>query len=283
MALTKQISNRALILSPTTAEVTTAQTIAPYYDFRVDGVLEIPIGETFDAARYIHGDQTFHSAKISVRVGGTSEYDVVVKSYNSIGADETIHINVTNQQFTDNNSITTLAFVEDEILAERTLVMTITEVVSGIPVEDFCLTITSTTFADLGAIDSPEIKTVSGPSLTNPQIYSLDFGKALAITPAGVDYGSADDPSTARSVIGIAKATAASGGSVEIVGLGEIKNAITGLGFTAGDEIYLGLNGNLVDSATAGAFPSGHAIKQLGFALNADDMWVQVADAEIII
>ena len=283
MALTKQISQRALILSPSTAEVTTAQTIAPYYDFRVDGVLEIPIGESFDASRYIHADQTFHSAKISVRVGGTSEYDILVKSYNSVGGDETTHINITNQQFNTDNAITTLAFVEEEISAERTLVMSITESVAGTPVEDFCLTITSTLFADLEAVDSPQIEAITGPTLTNPQAYSLDYGKALSIKASGVDYGSADDVSSAKSVIGIAKATAAPAGPVELVGLGLVKNAITGLGFTAGDEIYLGLNGDLVNAATAGGYPSGYAIKQLGFALNADDMWVQIADAEIII
>lgn len=283
MALTKQISSRSLILSPTTAEVTTAQTIAPYYDFRIDGVLELPIGESFDASRYVHADQTFASAKVSVRVGGTSEYDVVVKSYDGAGGDETTHINISNQQFNTNNSITTLAFVDADILAERTLVLTVTESVAGTPVEGFCLTITSTTFADLGALDTPEIKVVSGPVLLNPQVYNLDAGKALSITASGVDYGDASIPSSARSVIGIASSTAAPSGSVNLVSLGEAKNVLTGLGFVSGDEVYLGTNGDLVDSATAGAYPPGYAIKQVGFALNADDLWVQIADAELII
>lgn len=149
MALTKQISSRALILSPTTAEVTTAQTIAPYYDFRVDGVLDLALAESLDFGRYIHAAQTFISAKVSVRVGGTSEYDIVVKSYDSSGGDEVTHINSTGQTFGTNNSITTLAFVEADVGAERTLVMEITESVAGTEVEDFCLTLVSSTFADL--------------------------------------------------------------------------------------------------------------------------------------
>jgi len=283
MALTKQISNRALILSDTTAEVTTAQTIAPYYDFRINGVLEIPIGESFDASQYINADQTFISAKVSVGVGGTSEYDIVVKSYDSSGGDEVIHINLSNQTFSTDRAITTLGFVDNTIGEERTLVFEITEVTQNVPCEDFCLTITSSVFADLDAVGTPTVAKVSGPSLTNPQAFNLDSGKALAITASGVDYASSDDPASARSTIGIASATAAPGGSVELVSAGLIENAITGLGFTAGDEIYLGVNGALVDSATASAFPPGDVIKQLGFAVNATDMWVQIADAEIII
>lgn len=283
MALTKQISNRALILSPSTAEVTTAQTIAPYYDFRIDGVLGIPINESFDAGRYVHADQTFSSAKVSVRVGGDSEYDIVVKSYDSSGGDEVTHINLVNQVFATSNSITTLSFVDNEIAAERTLVLQIFESVANTPVEDFCLTIISSTFADLGVIGAPVVSEVTGPpGLTNTQAYNLDFGKALAITATGVDYASADDVPSASSCIGIAKATAAPAGPISLVSSGLASNVLNGLGFTAGDEVFLGLNGNLVDSATAGTYPPGYVIKQVGFALNALDMWVQIADAEII-
>lgn len=283
MALTKQISQRALILSSTTAEVTTAQTIAPYYDFRVDGVLDIPLGDSYDAGRYVNADQEFISAKISVLKGGTSEYDISVKSYDSAGGNEVTHIDITNQQFTTDRSITTLAFVQNQIQAERTLVMSITESVAGTPVEDFCLTITSGTFAALEAVGSPSVSKVEGPALSNPQVYNLDSGKALAITATGVDYASSDDVDSAKSTIGIASATAAPGGAVDVISAGLAVNAITGLGFTAGDEIYLGINGALVDSTTASAFPPGDVIKQLGFAINATDMWVQIADAEIII
>ena len=157
MALTKQISNRALILSNTTAEVTTAQTIAPYYDFRVDGVLDLDLEESLDASRYIHAAQTLISAKVSVRVGGTSEYGITVKSYDSTGGNEVTHISVTGQTFTDNNSITTLSFAEPDVGAERTLVFSIVESTSNTPVEDFCLTLVSSTFADLDVIPNTSV------------------------------------------------------------------------------------------------------------------------------
>lgn len=284
MALTKQISSRALVLSSTTAEVTTAQTIAPYYDFRVDGVLDIDIEESLDASRYIHASQSFISAKVSVRVGGTSEYDLTVKSYDSTGGDEVTHIDVTNQQFPSNNSITTLGFVDANISAERTLVFSIVESTSAVPVEDFCLTIVSSTFADLDLLDSGgTASSLSGPPLTNSGGSTLLEGRVLAITPTGIDYASADDAASARAAIGVATSDAAPTEAIELNAAGYAPNILSGLGFSAGDEVYLGLNGNLVDSATASGFPPGHTIKQIGFAVNSSDLWVQIADAEIII
>jgi hypothetical protein len=282
MALTKQISNRALILSPTTAEVSTAQTIAPYYDFRVEGVLEIPLARYFDCGRYIHADQDFISVKVSVRVGGTSGYDIRVKSYDLSGGDEVLHVEVIGQQFTDDNSIYTLSFLDSEILAERTLVLHMFESSVGTPVEDFSLTLVSSLFADLDVVGSPTVTSMKGPSLTNGQVYNLDSKKAIAITSSGVDYASADDIPSSQACIGITSATSVPASPVNLIASGLASNAITGLGFLAGDEIYLGLNGDLIDSATAGAFPPGYSLKQLGFAINADDMWVQISDVEII-
>ena len=283
MALTKQISSRALILSPSTAEVTTAQTISPYYTFNIAGSLNIPIGEYFDCGRYIHADQDLVSVKVSVRVGGTSEYDIQVKSYDLNGGDEVTHLDLTGIQFTDDNSLTTLALSETQLSAERTLVMYIFESVAGTQVSDLSLTLISSLFASLESLSDPQVNSIDGPPLSNQQAYSLDFGKAIAITPSGVDYASADDVPSASACIGIAIATAAPTAAVNVVSSGLANNAITSLGFTAGDEIYLGLNGDLVDVATAGAFPMGYALKQVGFALNATDMWVQISDAEIIV
>jgi hypothetical protein len=289
MALTKQISNRAIILSPTTAEVTTAQTIAPYYDFRVDGVLDLDLEESLDASRYIDASQSFVSAKVSVRVGGSSEYDIVVKSYDAAGGDEITHINVTNQTFATDNSITTLGFVQPNISAERTLVMTVRESVSATPVEDFCLTIVSSTFADLDLLNigggggGGGGASLTGPALVNTQAFTIDANKALAITSSGVDYASADDLASAKTCIGISTTSSAPAEAIELVGAGLAVNVLAGLGFAAGDEVYLGVNGALVDSATAGAFPPGDVIKQVGFAVNSSDLWVQISDAEIIV
>lgn len=282
MALTKQISSRALILSPSTAEVTTAQTIAPYYVFNVSGVLNIPILEHFDCGRYIHADQTFSAAKVSVRKGGTSQYDLQLKSYDMNGLNEVIHINLTGLQFLNDNALTTLVFADNSISAERTLVMSLFESVAGTPVEDFNLTVVSSLFADLDNVDNPVVNSVDGPPLSNLQSYPLSGGKAIAITPTGVDYASADNVQSAQACIGIASATAAPSAAVNLISAGYAPNIITGLGFSAGDEIYLGVNGNLVNAATAGAFPTGYVLNQVGFAINSTDMWVQISDSEII-
>lgn len=282
MALTKQISNRALILSPTTAEVATTQTIAPYYDFRIDGVLELPLGEYFDSGRYIGAAQKFASAKISVRKGGTSEYDITVKSYDSAGNNEITHIEFVGASFTTDNILVTLPFVQNEVPQERSLVFRIRESSSGTPIEDFSLTIVSTVFTELSPSESTSAASIEGPSLINDQAFNLESNRALAITASGVSYASADDVPSAKACIGIATATAAPGGPVTLVASGLAANRITGLGFTAGDAVFLGLNGNLVDEATASGYPLGFAIKQLGFAINSNDLWVQISGTEII-
>jgi hypothetical protein len=286
MALTKQISSRALILSPSTAEVTTAQTIAPYYDFRVTGVLDLTLEESLDASRYVQAEQSFFTAKVSVRVGGTSEYDISVISYDAFGGDPVTHINITNQQFTTDNSITTIGFVEPNISAERTLVFSIKESAAGSPVRDFCLTIISTTFADLDALlpgGGAVTASMKGPELTNNQAFTLLARRAIAITPSGVNYASSDNLALAKTTIGVTTSNSPSGSPVNLIGAGLATGVITGLGFTGGDEIYLGINGDMVNSATASGFPPGHVIKQLGFAIDSSDMWVQISDAELII
>lgn len=156
MALTKQISSRALILSPTTAEVSTAQTIAPYYEFVIDGVLQIPASDTFDAARYVNAAQTLVTAKLSVLTGGTSQYRVIVNSYNSAGVFQTEHIN-TLVSPTDSNAIYSLPFIVADVAQDNTLVMSVAEEVVGSPAEDLSLTLVSGTFADLDQVTNGHV------------------------------------------------------------------------------------------------------------------------------
>lgn len=156
MALTKQISSRALVLSPTTAEVSTAQTIAPYYDFRLDGVLDIPVSTTFDSARYVDAQQTLIFARLSVLTGGTAQYRVIVNSYDATGAFQTQHINTVVSP-TTNNAIYTLAFIDQVIPANSTLVMSVGQEVAGTFAEDLSLTLVSGTFADINQINPQNV------------------------------------------------------------------------------------------------------------------------------
>lgn len=164
MALTKQISRRSLILSPTTAEVSTAQTIAPQYDFRIDGLLEIPLAETLDCSRHIYAEQTLISARLSVQTGGTSQYRIIVSSYDATGVFIEEHIN-TLVSPTDSNAIYTLAFIQQVVQANTTLVLSVEEEVIGLAAEDLSLTLVSGTFADLDQITNGH---VIQNSLTNP-------------------------------------------------------------------------------------------------------------------
>lgn len=156
MALTKQISRRSLILSPTTAEVSTAQTIAPYYDFRIDGLLEIPLAETFDTSRYIDAEQTLVGAKLSVLTGGTSQYRVIVNSYDAAGVFQAEHINTLVSPTTD-RVVYTLAFIQATVPINSTLVLSLAEEVIGVAAEDLSLTLVSGTFAAIDQISATSL------------------------------------------------------------------------------------------------------------------------------
>lgn len=156
MALTKQISSRSLILSPTTAEVSTAQTIAPYYDFRIDGVLEIPVSETFDASRHVDAAQTLVAARLTVQTGGTSQYRVVVKSYDSAGVFQVDHINTVVSPTTA-NAIISVPFIDADVPINSTLVLHLSEETVGTRAEDLSLTLISGTFADLDQVTNGHV------------------------------------------------------------------------------------------------------------------------------
>ena len=123
---------------------------------------------------------------------------------------------------------------------------------------------------------------LDAPALINGQAYPLTQYKAVSVTSSGIDFADASDPTNAKGTIAIMRTTAGSGDAIDACSQGLLQNAIFGLGFVAGDEIFLGVNGDLVDAATVAGFPLGYVQKQLGFAVNATDMWISIEPLEII-
>jgi len=127
-------------------------------------------------------------------------------------------------------------------------------------------------------------ETISPPSagLPNNTGGDLTSGRAVAVDPTGVIYADATT-SSAISLIGILTAPLLDGtDATDIVSGGYAPGVITGLGFTAGDEIYLGTSGQLIDKTAALALPPGAAIKEVGIAYNTTDLWVQIGNTEIV-
>jgi hypothetical protein len=124
---------------------------------------------------------------------------------------------------------------------------------------------------------------LEGPSGTNNSGDNLIFGKALQVTSSGYEYAQPTSKLTAKATVGVLISAVTSGNPVageDLVTSGLAAGVLTGLGFTERDEIYLGIDGALYTAAQAEAMPAGYVAKELGFAINEDDMWVRIATSE---
>lgn len=142
----------------------------------------------------------------------------------------------------------------------------------------------------LGAIanapSSPGVSSgtfIQAPSQTNNSGGTLVSARAVSIDPTGLVYADASIEAIAASTLGVLTANVLDSASTDaIIVNGQASGVLTGLGFLPGDEVYLGLTGNLVDAATVAGFPPGHVQKQIGFALNTTDLMVQIAQLELL-
>lgn len=123
---------------------------------------------------------------------------------------------------------------------------------------------------------------VVNDTLTNTQVFSLLSGRLVRMTAGGIDYADSSSIAVGKSTIGVLLNTVAPGGTALICTHGLAPNVITGLGFVAGDEVYLGSNGQLISEAAAIAAPPGSIIREIGVALNAFDLHVAINPLEII-
>jgi hypothetical protein len=123
---------------------------------------------------------------------------------------------------------------------------------------------------------------VINDTLSNTQVTPLALGRVVRMTPSGINYADSSSIASGKSTIGVLLNTVAPGDTALICTHGLAPNVLTGLGFVAGDEVYLGANGQLVDEATAIAAPPGSIIREIGVALNALDLHINMTPLEII-
>lgn len=124
---------------------------------------------------------------------------------------------------------------------------------------------------------------LEGPQLTNVSLNTLLTGRVVAVTSGGMAYADSSSLSTTTSAIGVlTEDVAPSTSSNAIVSSGLAVGVLTGLGFTGGEEVYLGLNGELVTGAEVISNPSIQVQKQIGFAVNTDDLWVAIQELEVL-
>lgn len=191
MALTRQISRRALVLQPTNAEVSTSQVQAPFYEFVVDGELTIPVEAQFDSARHLEAAQNMHLAVASVKVAGTSQYRIRVVSVDANGINAVTHIDQT-VLFTADNGLITLPFITSLVPQNRSLLLYLTEALVGTPSSDLSVTLIAEPFSQLTQVRNGHLIQDSDGN-TLPQQDSLQF--------AGPNVALSDEPANQRTVV----------------------------------------------------------------------------------
>jgi hypothetical protein len=123
---------------------------------------------------------------------------------------------------------------------------------------------------------------VINDTLQNPQAYSLILGRVVRMTPSGIDYADSSSIALGKATLGVLLNTVVPSSTALICTHGLAPNVLTGLGFSAGDEVYLGTNGLLVNEAAAISASPGSIIREIGVALNSVDLHVNMTPLEII-
>jgi hypothetical protein len=123
----------------------------------------------------------------------------------------------------------------------------------------------------------------SSPSPSAPETVTLTAGQninafsAVAVHADGLAYiASADNADDAGRVVGVAVSSALVGDPVQIQGEGTIDN--NGFLFIAGKNVFLGINGALVQTIPSG---TGIVLQPLGLALSASRLDAEVGRSTI--
>lgn len=151
MSITRQVSRRALILQPSDAEVSTNQVYAARYEWRVDGELSIPSPTVIDSLKHTDAAFSIYRVDVSVNIGGTSQYQVLIKSYDTAGLNPVTHVDeyIT---LTGNKNRISVAVLNAAVDQNRSLELTILEFSPAVAASDMTVTLIAEDFAS----QSPE-------------------------------------------------------------------------------------------------------------------------------
>jgi hypothetical protein len=148
MALTRQVERRVLILTPTNAEVSTNQVYAARYEWRVDGELTLPTTTIIDSLKHVDAAFSIYRVDVSVNEGGTSEYRVIIKSYDTAGLNPVTHVDNLVTITGDRNRVS-IPVLNAAVDQNTSLELTIFENSVGMPAKDMTVTLIAEDFADL--------------------------------------------------------------------------------------------------------------------------------------
>lgn len=148
MSLTHQVERRVLILQPTNAEVSTNQIYAAKYEWVANGELSVPTATVFDSLKHTDAAFTIYRVDVSVETGGTSQYRIIVKSYDTAGLNTVTHVDDYVSLTGDRNRVS-VNVADGAVDENRSLEFTLTESTIGTPAYDMTVTLIAEDFADL--------------------------------------------------------------------------------------------------------------------------------------
>lgn len=106
--------------------------------FEISGSVELPVLTNIGPSIYNESSINLSEAKVTAKVAGTSQYQIKVKSYGSLGGTETTHIDQTVTL--GSKTIVNLPITTANIGANRTVHVELRQL-SGTPSEDITITL----------------------------------------------------------------------------------------------------------------------------------------------
>lgn len=191
MSITNQVSRKVLVLQNTDAEVSTNQVYAARYEFRVDGELALPVPTVIDSLKHTDAAFSIYRVDVSVNTGGTSTYQVVIRSYDTAGLNPIIHVNE-SLTISGNKNRAAIPILDAAVPQNRSLECTVYELTALVPASDMTITVIAEDFADMDpARDGHRI--LNDAAVVQAQRPDLQFLDPLTVT---------DDAPNNRTIIG---------------------------------------------------------------------------------
>ncbi len=148
MSLTKQTERRVLILQPTNAEVSTNQVYAARYEWPINGELTFPAPTIIDSLRHTDAAFSIYRIDVSVEQGGTSQYQITIKSYDTAGLNPVTHVDDYITITGDKNRIS-IPVLNAAVPQNSSLELTVFESSVGTPASDMTVTLIAEDFASI--------------------------------------------------------------------------------------------------------------------------------------
>jgi hypothetical protein len=175
VAITRQISRNALILQNTDAEVATAKTLTPYYEWVFNGQLNFPVETPLDTLHHLDAENTIHQVRVTARVSGDSVYNIKLISYDINGVNPITHVDE-SVTFSVDKQTYLLPVLDALIPVDRIVEARLFEtVVNPTPAEDVSLTMTMGSFEELSPVTNGHLIQRDDDTIL-PKRQKLKFG-----------------------------------------------------------------------------------------------------------